>query len=73
MSGVAQWRDNAPMGPFFASPKRERDFPADCTRDDARAIAFEYVERFDNPVRRHSSPGYVSPAEYERRHDPTLR
>ena len=73
MSGVAQCWDNAPVESFFASPKRERDFPTGCTRDDARAIVFEYVELFYNPVRRHSSLGYVSPAEYERRHNPTLR
>jgi putative transposase len=73
MSGVAQCWDNAPVESFFASLKRERDFPAGCTRDDAKAIVFEYVELFYNPVRLHSSLGYVSPAEYERRHNPTLR
>jgi putative transposase len=73
MSGVAQCWDNAPVESFFASLKRERDFPAGCTRDEARAIVFEYVELFYNPIRLHSSLGYVSPAEYERRYDPTLR
>ncbi len=73
MSGVAQCWDNAPVESFFASLKRERDFPAGCTRDDAKAIVFEYVELFYNPVRLHSSLGYLSPAEYERRHNPTLR
>ena len=58
---------------FFAGLKRERDFPTGCTRDDARAIVFEYVELFYNPVRPRSSPGYLSPVEYERRHNPTLR
>ena len=72
-SGVAQCWDNAPVESFFASLKRERDFPTGCTRDDARAIVFEYLELFDNPVRLHSSLGYVSPVEYERRHNPTLR
>ncbi|WP_226704625.1 IS3 family transposase [Microbulbifer elongatus] len=28
---------------------------------------FEYIEVFYNRVRRHSTLGYVSPAEYERR------
>jgi putative transposase len=73
MSGVAQCWDNAPVESFFASLKRERDFPAGSTRDDIKAIVFEYVELFYNPVRLHSSLGYVSPAEYERRHYPTLR
>ena len=54
MSGVAQCRDNAPVESFFASLKRERDFPTSCTRDDARAIVFEYVELFYNPIRLHS-------------------
>ena len=73
MSGVAQCWDDAPVESFFASLKRERDYPADCTRDDARAIVFEYLKLFHNPVRLHSSLGYLSPVEYERRHDPTLR
>ena len=73
MSGVAQCWDNAPGESFFASLKRERDFPTGCTRDDARAIVFEYLELFYNPIRRHSSLGYVSPVEYECRHNPTLR
>ncbi len=73
MSGVAQCWDNAPVESFFASLKRERDFPTGCTRDAAKAIVFEYVELFYNPIRLHSSLGYVAPAEYERRYDPTLR
>ncbi len=72
-SGVAQCWDNAPVESFFASLKRERDFPAGCTRDDARAVVFEYVGMFYDPARLHSSPGYVPPAKYERRHDPSLR
>ncbi len=73
MSGVAQCWDNAPVESFFASLKRERKLPAGRTRVAAKAIVFEYIELFDNPIRLHSSLGYVSPAEYERRYDPTLR
>lgn len=73
MSGVARCRGNAPVESFFASLRRERDFPAGCTRDDAKAIAFEYVEPFDDPARLHSSSGHVSPAEYECRNNPTRR
>ena len=36
------------------------------TRDEARADVFDYVERFYNPRRRHSTLGYVSPADFER-------
>jgi putative transposase len=35
------------------------------TREEAKADLFDYVERFYNPHRRHSTLGYLSPAEYE--------
>jgi putative transposase len=73
MGGVAQCWDNAPVESFFASLKRERDFPTQATRDDVRAIVFEYIELFYNPVRRHSSLGFLCPAEFERAHNQTLR
>jgi len=66
--------DNAPMESFFASLKKELVHDEDyATRDEATASIFEYIEAFDNRVRRHSSLGYVAPAEYERRHNPTHR
>ncbi|MGI8439146.1 MAG: IS3 family transposase [Thermoleophilaceae bacterium] len=37
------------------------------TRAQARTAIFDYLEAFYNPVRRHSSLGNVSPAEFERR------
>jgi transposase InsO family protein len=71
MSRVAQCWDNAPVESFFASLKRELVHDEDyTTRDEARASIFEYVEAFYNRVRRHSSLGYVSPAEFERTHNP---
>ena len=36
------------------------------TRDDAKADVFDYIERFYNPKRRHSTIGYLSPMEFER-------
>src|SRR5262245_17621557 len=58
--------DNAPMESFFASLKKELVHDADfATRSGARAAVFEYIEVFYNGKRRHSSLGYVSPAEYE--------
>lgn len=36
------------------------------TREEARSSLFEYIEVFYNRIRRHSSLGYKSPAEYER-------
>ena len=71
MSRVAQCWDNAPVESFFASLKRELVHDEDyATREQARASIFEYVETFYNRVRRHSSLGYVSPAEFERTHNP---
>ncbi len=60
--------DNAAMESFFSSLKTERiGKKVYRTRDDARADVFDYVERFYNPVRRHSTIGYVSPVEFERK------
>lgn len=62
--------DNAPMESFFASLKKELVHHEDyATRDQAKASIFEYIEAFYNRVRRHSSLGYVAPAEYERTHN----
>jgi putative transposase len=66
MSRRADCWDNAPMESFFASLKKELIHDADfATRAEARAAIFEYIEVFYNNQRRHSSLGYVSPAEYE--------
>ena len=55
------------MESFFASLKKELVHGADfATRAEARAALFEYIEVFYNRLRRHSSLGYLSPAEYER-------
>jgi putative transposase len=35
------------------------------TRDEAKADVFDYIERFYNLKRRHSTLGYVSPMEFE--------
>jgi putative transposase len=35
-------------------------------REQARADVFDYIERFYNPTRRHSTLGYVSPIEFEK-------
>ena len=66
MSRRADCWDNAPMESFFASLKKELVHGADfATRAEAQAAVFEYIEVFYNSQRRHSSLGYVSPAEYE--------
>jgi transposase InsO family protein len=66
--------DNAPMESFFASLKKELvHHEKYATRAEATASIFEYVEAFYNRVRRHSSLGYVAPAEFERTHNQTHR
>lgn len=58
--------DNSAMESFFSSLKTERVHrKVYCTRDEARADVFDYVERFYNLRRRHSTLDYLSPAEYE--------
>jgi transposase InsO family protein len=74
MSGVGQCWDNAVVESTFGSLKRELvHHEGYATRDEARASLFEYIEVFYNRVRRHSTLGYVAPAEYERMHNPKLR
>jgi putative transposase len=36
------------------------------TREEATADVFDYIERFYNAKRRHSTIGYMSPMEFER-------
>ena len=60
--------DNAAMESFFSSLKTERiGKKVHRSRDAARADVFDYIERFYNPVRRHSTLGYLSPLEFERK------
>ena len=55
-----------PDGKLFRLLKKELVHDADfATRPEARAAIVEYIEIFYNTKRRHSSLGYVSPAEYE--------
>jgi putative transposase len=59
--------DNAAMESFFSSLKTERTAgKVYRTRDQARADVFDYIERFYNSRRRHSTIGYLSPMEFER-------
>jgi putative transposase len=60
--------DNAAMESFFSSLKTERiGRRVYRTRDEARADVFDYIERFYNSARRHSTIGYISPVEFERK------
>jgi putative transposase len=60
--------DNAAMESFFSSLKTERiGSKVYRTRDAARVDVFDYIERFYNTIRRHSTIGYLSPVEFERK------
>jgi transposase InsO family protein len=54
------------MESFFASLKGLVHDADLASRAEARAAIVGYIEVFSNSKRRHSSLGYVSPAEYER-------
>lgn len=61
--------DNAAMESFFSNLKTERSSQINYTsRDHARADIFDYIERFYNPRRRHSTLQYLSPVRFEERH-----
>jgi putative transposase len=59
--------DNAVCEAFFKTLKSElvdrRSWP---TKADARHAVFDFIETFYNRRRRHSTLGYLSPAEYEK-------
>jgi putative transposase len=58
--------DNAAMESFFSSLKTERTArKTHRTRDDAKADVFDYIERFYNHKRRHSTLEYPSPMDFE--------
>jgi putative transposase len=58
--------DNAAMESFFSTLKTERLSRRQYrTRDELRADVFDYIERFYNPKRRHSTIGYLSPVQFE--------
>jgi putative transposase len=66
MSRAGNCWDNAAMESFFSSLKTERTARKTYrTRDQAKADVFDYIERFYNPKRRHSTLGYISPMEFE--------
>jgi putative transposase len=68
MSRKANCYDNAPMESFFHTLKTElvhhRDY---ATRAQARGDIFAFIEGFYNRTRSHSSIGYLSPSQMERK------
>ena len=69
MSRKGDCWDNAVTESFFATLKTEliHRQPWPTRRETKHAVA-EYIEGFYNPYRLHSSLGYVSPNDFERRH-----
>ncbi len=66
MSRKGDCWDNAPVESFFGSLKQELVFHQKYpTRFHARQSIFDYIERFYNRRRLHSTLGYKSPADYE--------
>ena len=69
-AGISQatyfnWRT---MENFFSSLKTERTArKLYLTWNDAKADGLDYIERFCNPKRRHSTLGYLSPNDFETR------
>jgi putative transposase len=66
MGSVGDCYDNAVAESFFATLKKElvhrRSWPS---RRELTSEVFEYIEAFYNRTRRHSTLGYLSPADYE--------
>lgn len=70
MSRAGCCHDNAVAESFFGTLKVElfHDQPVPATRAAARAAIHDYIEVFYNRERRHSTTGYVSPADFEARY-----
>lgn len=67
MSGVDNPYDNAFMESYFSRFKAELlQGGAFDGLENARKEIFEFIEMYYNPVRRHSSLGYISPVIFER-------
>jgi putative transposase len=65
MGGTSAY-DNAVAESFFASLTKDLLRRASLrSRAEARTAVFDYIETFYNPIRLHSTLGYLSPIEYE--------
>lgn len=73
MGSVGDCFDNALCESFFATLECELlDRVAYATRSEARLSIFDYIEGWYNPHRRHSALDYLSPINYEKRHEAEL-
>jgi transposase InsO family protein len=67
MSRKGNCWDNAVSESFFATLKAEEATEPYATKQEAHRAIAQYIHGFYNPVRLHSSLGYLSPNEYARR------
>ena len=67
MSRKGNCWDNAVSESFFATLKTEEATEPYATKQEAHRAIAQYIHGFYNPVRLHSSLGYLSPNEYARR------
>jgi putative transposase len=65
MSGRGNCYDHAVAESFFGSLKRDLDVDQWPSRAAAHAAVRDYIERFYNPVRLHSTLNYQSPIQFE--------
>ena len=66
MSRRGNCYDNAFVESFWATLKTECfDNSLPNTRAEATSMIFDYIHTFYNPVRRHSSLGFLSPVAFE--------
>jgi transposase InsO family protein len=70
MSRAGDCWDNAPMESFFGTLKKELvHHERFKSREEAQLKIFDYLEIFYNRQRLHSQIGYLSPRDYEERHE----
>jgi putative transposase len=66
MSRKGDCWDNAPVESFFSTLKTEAIGSRVLPASQLTSHLFDYIECFYNPTRRHSSIGFLSPAEFEK-------
>ena len=73
MGRVASSVDNGLVESFWSTMQRELfDRQTWDTQADLGSAVFEWIEAFCNPRRRHSTLGYLSPAQFEHLHTAAL-
>ncbi|SEG33180.1 Integrase core domain-containing protein [Jhaorihella thermophila] len=68
MSGKGNCYNNSMVEAFFKTIKSELIWPvAWKSRQRAENAIARYIDGFYNPIRRHSSLGFISPVQFERK------